>query len=107
MRGKQIFFIVLIAGFLGTFSLNFMSANASDNSDGATEAERRASDPRNKNYRSGDIYSGYVAMTSQTRDMQDDDFENPAFVLVDTGESLWNKVMGTKGKSCASCHGAA
>ena len=38
-----------------------------------TEADKRAADPRNKNYRSGDIYSGYVAMTSQSRD------QNPHF----------------------------
>jgi len=72
-----------------------------------SEAEKRADDPRNKNYRSGDIYSGYTAMTSQTRDMQDDDFANPAFVLVDTGEEMWNKPSGSMGKSCASCHGSA
>ena len=107
MRGRHIFLAMAIIGCLGAVSTIVINASASDHSDDTTEAERRASDPRNKNYRSGDIYSGYVAMTSQTRDMQDDDFENPAFVLVDTGEALWNKVMGSKGKSCASCHNAA
>jgi len=70
----------------------------------ADEAEKRAKDPRNKHFIVGEIKSGYVYMTSQTRDMQDDDFANPAFVWVDTGEELWNKVNGTAGKSCASCH---
>ncbi|MAF49987.1 MAG: sulfur oxidation c-type cytochrome SoxA [Rhodospirillales bacterium] len=69
------------------------------------EVERRAKDPRNKAKTVGDKASGYVYMTSQTRDMQDDDFASPAFVWVDIGEESWNKVEGSAGKSCASCHG--
>jgi L-cysteine S-thiosulfotransferase len=72
-----------------------------------TEAEKRAKDPRNKNYRVGDKASGYVYMTSQTRDMQDDDFSNPAFTWVDLGESKWSEKNGSEGKSCASCHNDA
>jgi len=68
------------------------------------EAEKRAKDPRNKTYMVGEKSSGYVYMTAQTRDMQDDDFANPAFVWVDAGEEQWNKVEGSEGKSCASCH---
>ena len=105
MRGRNIVSIVAIMGFGIALGACAMHQEASESYD--TEAEKRASDPRNKNYRVGDIYSGYVAMTSQTRDMQDDDFGNPAFVWVDTGETLWNKVNGSKGKSCASCHGSA
>ena len=70
-----------------------------------TEADKRAADPRNVNFRVGDKASGYVYMTKQTRDMQDDDFSNPAFTWVDLGEDMWNKKQGTTGNSCASCHG--
>jgi sulfur-oxidizing protein SoxA len=33
-----------------------------------------------------------------------DDFENPAFVFVDQGIDLFDKVEGSEGKACASCH---
>jgi len=108
MNGKKILSIIAIIG------LGFLAGACAYDQEKAeaevefeTEADKRAADPRNKNYRSGDIYSGYIAMTSQTRDMQDDDFSNPGFLWVDHGESLWSKVNGSKGKSCASCHGAA
>lgn len=98
MIGRKILSVIAIMG-LG-FALSAASVNAN-------EADKRAKDPRNKNYKVGDKASGYVYMTSQTRDMQDDDFANPAFVWVDTGEALWSKVNGTAGKSCASCHQSA
>ncbi len=98
MIGRKILSIIAIMGF----GLALSAANVS-----ADEAEKRAKDPRNKNYKVDNKASGYVYMTSQTRDMQDDDFANPAFVWVDTGEALWNKKNGTAGKSCASCHGSA
>ncbi len=72
-----------------------------------TEVEKRAADPRNKKYIVGDKRTGYVFLTPDTRDIQDDDFANPAFVWVDTGKELWSKVDGKAGKSCASCHGDA
>jgi L-cysteine S-thiosulfotransferase len=100
MIGRKILSAVAIIG-LG-FALSLSSANAQMN-----EAEKRAKDSRNKAFVVGEKKSGYVYMTSQTRDMQDDDFGNPAFVWVDTGEALWNKVDGTEGKSCATCHKSA
>ena len=51
-----------------------------------------------------DRRSGYTYAQKETRAMQDDDFENPAMVLVDDGAALWEKVDGAAGKSCASCH---
>ena len=105
MNGKNIISIIAIIGLgflIGACAYDQEAAGVYE-----TEADKRAADPRNKNYRSGEIYSGYVAMTSQSRDMQDDDFSNPGFLWVDIGEGLWNKVNGSKGKSCASCHGSA
>ena len=72
-----------------------------------SELERRTADPRNSKYTVGSKKSGYVYMTGVTRDMQDDDFSNPAFVWVDVGKSAWGKVEGKAGKSCASCHNDA
>jgi sulfur-oxidizing protein SoxA len=87
------------AALLGLAVSTMGSALAQD-----TEADRRAKDPRNKNYIVGEKKSGYVFMTALTRDMQDDDFANPAFTVVDVGQEQWNKVNGKAGKSCASCH---
>ena len=55
-------------------------------------------------YQVGDLRTGYTFSTPETRAIQDDDFENPAFLWVDVGEALWNKKEGKAGKSCASCH---
>lgn len=51
--------------------------------------------------------SGYTYMTDETRAIQDDELQNPAMLWVDEGETLWTKVDGKAGKSCASCHGDA
>jgi len=50
------------------------------------------------------IYSGWRFRSPETQALQLDDFENPAFTAVDTGETLWNTVDGNQGKSCADCH---
>jgi sulfur-oxidizing protein SoxA len=51
--------------------------------------------------------SGYVFATQETREIQDDDFNNPGFLWVERGAALWSKAEGTAGKACASCHGDA
>lgn len=51
-----------------------------------------------------EIYSGWVFRADETQAVQLDDFENPGFVFLDQGIDLFNKVDGSKGKSCASCH---
>ena len=58
-------------------------------------------------YQVGEIRSGYTYAEKETRNMQDDDFENPAFLWLERGEDLWSKVDGKAEKSCASCHGDA
>ena len=56
-------------------------------------------------YEAGDRKSGYTYATKATQSIQDDDLANPAYLWVDEGDALWNKVDGKAGKSCASCHG--
>ncbi len=56
-------------------------------------------------YKAGDRLSGYTFTAKETNAIQDDDMGNPAFLWLDEGEALWNKVDGKAGKSCASCHG--
>jgi len=53
------------------------------------------------------VYSGWRFRKESTQQMQLDDFDNPGYSYVDTGEGLWNKVDGEAGKSCASCHNDA
>ena len=51
--------------------------------------------------------SGYQDASPETRAMQDDDASNPGFLWVQQGEALWKERIGTAGRSCADCHGAA
>jgi sulfur-oxidizing protein SoxA len=55
----------------------------------------------------GEKHSGYDDASPETRAMQDDDASNPGFLWVQQGESLWNQRVGSTGRSCADCHGAA
>ncbi len=50
------------------------------------------------------VQSGWVFRSKETQALQLDDFDNPGFVFVDKGRDLFNKVEGSAGKSCASCH---
>ncbi|MDO8313338.1 MAG: sulfur oxidation c-type cytochrome SoxA [Sideroxyarcus sp.] len=50
------------------------------------------------------IYSGWLFREAETRDLQRDDFDNPAMVFVDRAIDNWNKAQGAKGESCAGCH---
>jgi sulfur-oxidizing protein SoxA len=50
--------------------------------------------------------SGYVFMEPSTRALQDDDFLNPGFFLVDQGQAIWTRPAGDGGATCFDCHGA-
>ncbi len=54
-----------------------------------------------------EVISGWHYRTEDTRALQQDSFDNPGMLGVEEGEEYWNKVEGTMGKSCASCHGDA
>ena len=54
------------------------------------------------------LQSGYDFMEPATRQLQDDDFLNPAFFLVDKGRALWDRGWPDgqgEARSCRSCHG--
>lgn len=51
------------------------------------------------------VRSGYEFMEPDTRILQDDDFLNPGFFLVEEGQRLWSAKIGASGQSCADCHG--
>lgn len=52
-----------------------------------------------------EVISGWVFRSDQTQEMQMDDFDNPGLLGVENGIEIWNTVDGSKGKSCADCHG--
>ena len=58
-------------------------------------------------YSVGAKHSGYVLADPTTRAMEDDDFQNPGMLWVETGKQLWSTADGANGKSCHSCHGDA
>ncbi len=51
-----------------------------------------------------EVLSGWLFRSEETQAMELDDFDNPSFVFIDKANDLWNKVDGSEGKSCASCH---
>ncbi len=61
-------------------------------------------DPAVRDYVDGKRYTGYIITDPMTREMQDDDFQNPAFLWVDQAIENWNKVEGEAKESCAGCH---
>lgn len=54
-----------------------------------------------------ELISGYYFTSLATRALQDDDFDNPSSLWLDTGATIWATVEGQAGKSCSSCHGDA
>lgn len=64
-------------------------------------------DPTYAAYVAGDKRSGYTFAEPETRAIQDDDFQNPAFLWMERAMPLWDKPEGEAGKACASCHGKA
>ena len=51
-----------------------------------------------------EVLSGWLYREAETRQLEEDSFENPGMLSVEEGEEIWNTVEGTAGKSCASCH---
>lgn len=50
------------------------------------------------------IYSGWRFRSQETQALEMDDFDTPAMIFVDQGIDLFEKVEGSEGKSCSSCH---
>jgi len=83
-----------------TLALGFLASPALAKTpyhDGTAEVIK----PTDKRHPLSEIVSGYDFRKAMIRDVQDDDFANPAMLVVDYGEEQWNKVEGTAGKSIA------
>jgi len=53
---------------------------------------------------SGEVFSGYTLLKKETREMQDDDFQNQGLESVAKGAAMFS-TQGKNGKSCTTCHG--
>jgi len=73
---------------------------AAEGPDGVSEPVK----PAAKDSPLKEIWSGKRWANEETREMQNDEFSNPAAPWQAIGEEEWNKVDGEAGKSCASCH---
>lgn len=58
-------------------------------------------------FRHPEVRSGYEFARPETRAIQDDDFANPGLFWIERGGDLWEAPDGTRGQSCAGCHGDA
>jgi sulfur-oxidizing protein SoxA len=51
--------------------------------------------------------SGTLYLSRETRQLQDDEFLNPATFAVERGKALWSSPPPGTARSCASCHDEA
>ena len=51
-----------------------------------------------------EVISGWRFRADETQSMQMDDFDNPGMLFVEKAMSDWEKVEGSSGKACVSCH---
>jgi len=51
-----------------------------------------------------EINSGWLYRKDETQSLQIDDFDNPGMIFVDLAQDEWDRVDGSEGKSCSSCH---
>lgn len=72
---------------------------------GETEMITRTAAPAHLEGVMDEVLSGWHFRENETRAMQADDFDNPGMIFVEDARAAWDKVEGTEGKSCASCHG--
>ncbi len=74
---------------------------------GACGAVLSEADLKMAKYTVGDLRTGYTFAEPETQAIQDDDFENPAFLWVDYAIELWEEPSGDAGKACSNCHADA
>ncbi len=74
---------------------------------GETEMVTRTAAPDHVSDAMDEVLSGWHFRGTETRAMQEDDFDNPGMIFVEKAEDTWNAVEGSEDKSCASCHGAS
>lgn len=51
-----------------------------------------------------ELISGYEFLSDQAKEMQNDDFQNPGYLMIEKGLEVYNQV-GDNGQFCMNCHG--
>lgn len=54
-----------------------------------------------------EVISGYEFRIPSTQETQDDEFQNPGYLLMDEAAEIWETADGAKGMACSDCHGDA
>ncbi len=72
----------------------------------AQEDARRAVVPAEAGNPLKFLIQGEEFLRPALRAQQADDFDNPAFPMVEAAEAAWSKPESATGKSCQDCHGA-
>lgn len=103
-------FGAFVGGFVivGLLAIDAARADPVDDEliiDGEIKMTTRAKAPEGHPF--DEVLSGWLFRTVETRALETDRFDNPGLLGVEAGAALWNKVEGSAGKSCASCHGDA
>ncbi len=97
----------VLAGLLST---TLVSADPVDDQlviNGETEIVTRTAAPAHVADALDEVMSGWLFRGTETRAMEMDDFDNPGMIFAEQAEDKWNLAEGSKGKSCADCHGAS
>ena len=51
--------------------------------------------------------AGYIYLSEEHRQLQDDTFGNPGMLWIERGHELWDQTQGDGQQACAGCHGDA
>ena len=75
----------------------------------ATEASQTPSGLQHEtsSYSVEDRRSGYIYLSEEHRQLQDDTFGNPGMLWIERGHELWDQTQGDSQQACAGCHGDA
>ncbi len=102
---RRLIKVAMVSALLAGGVANLDQAGAGDSlPEGVTALKTM---PTTKGHPLKEIISGWNFRTTETQELQQDDFDNPGYLWVDKGEDLWNTVEGKAGKSCATCHNDA
>ena len=102
---KTMIATILVAGMVAAFGAASVKADPIDAKlaiDGK-EMVTRTKAPEGHPF--AEVLSGWLFREAETRALEEDTFDNPGMLTVEEGAAEWEKVDGTAGKSCASCHG--
>ena len=75
----------------------------------APQASQTPSSPRHETspYSVEGRRSGYIYLSEEHRQLQDDTFGNPGMLWIERGHELWDQTHGDSQQACAGCHGDA